>query len=186
MAKCPFCDGKLSPEDLDRGRCAHCHAQFFPDAAPEKTVNQNHEKTLDFADLPLTVAGPHDEQGASDFRATRTMDGVSGAPPSAEQSAPGLAESPGATQTFDSGGGPYCQQCGKCVSQCRRGLDIPTTMRAYMYAHGYDSPQRARETLSSAGITPAACEDCGTCPVRCAMGSDIRLKMRDMARLARA
>jgi predicted aldo/keto reductase-like oxidoreductase len=88
---------------------------------------------------------------------------------------------------FDSrGDGPYCQQCGQCVSQCRHELDIPTTMRAYMYAHGYGNPGRARETLSRAGIDPSACDDCGTCAVRCAMGADVRLKMRDMARLARA
>lgn len=33
--------------------------------------------------------------------------------------------------------GLFCQQCEKCVSQCPRGLDIPTLMRSYMYAMGY-------------------------------------------------
>ena len=33
--------------------------------------------------------------------------------------------------------GLYCGQCGRCTGQCPAGLDIPTLMRGYMYAHGY-------------------------------------------------
>jgi predicted aldo/keto reductase-like oxidoreductase len=80
--------------------------------------------------------------------------------------------------------GPYCQQCGLCIRQCPRLLDIPSAMRAYMYATGYGNSARARETLSMAGIFRPSCGDCGSCSVRCAMGSDIRRKMLDLARLA--
>jgi uncharacterized protein len=79
---------------------------------------------------------------------------------------------------------PYCQQCGECVSQCRHGLDIPTAMRAYMYAYGYGNVRHAQETLALAGNSIGACNGCGACTVRCSMRSDIRSKMLDIARLA--
>jgi len=79
--------------------------------------------------------------------------------------------------------GPYCQQCGECVSQCRYGLDIPTFMRGHMYAYGYGNLERARETLSLAVGDDAACSRCASCSVQCAMRSDIKRKMLDMARL---
>jgi uncharacterized protein len=79
---------------------------------------------------------------------------------------------------------PYCQQCGRCVPQCRHGLDIPTSMRAYMYAHGHGNLRHARRALAWAGGPAAACADCVACSVRCAMGSDVKGKMLDIARLA--
>jgi uncharacterized protein len=79
--------------------------------------------------------------------------------------------------------GPYCQQCGECIGQCPKGLDIPTAMRAHMYAYGYGSTGQARQTLSMAGILPSACGECGSCSVLCSMGADIRQKMRDLARI---
>ena len=79
---------------------------------------------------------------------------------------------------------PFCQQCGRCVSQCRHGADIPTAMRAYMYAYGYGNIRHARETLALAGDASAACGKCSSCSVRCSMQSDVRRKMLDIARLA--
>jgi predicted aldo/keto reductase-like oxidoreductase len=56
--------------------------------------------------------------------------------------------------------GLYCQQCGSCLDQCRYGVDIPSYMRAYMYAYGYRDPGQARETIG--GMSPAVphCERC--------------------------
>ena len=34
MARCPYCDQKLSQRDLDQGLCVHCHRSFFLDAEP--------------------------------------------------------------------------------------------------------------------------------------------------------
>ncbi|MDR1788910.1 MAG: aldo/keto reductase [Opitutaceae bacterium] len=80
----------------------------------------------------------------------------------------------------------YCQQCRRCDGQCPRDLPIPDLMRAYMYAHGYRQPAKARETLDELALaenTAALCASCGDCSVRCAIGFDVAAKVRDIARL---
>lgn len=79
--------------------------------------------------------------------------------------------------------GLYCQQCGVCVPQCRYGLDIPTTMRSYMYAYGYRDLAHAHHTLGIAGVTADSCGNCPECLVDCPMGFNVREKIRDIARL---
>ena len=50
MATCPYCDGRLSPEDIDQGRCSHCHAAFFSEADLEGIDTKSHTaQTLDSA-----------------------------------------------------------------------------------------------------------------------------------------
>jgi predicted aldo/keto reductase-like oxidoreductase len=80
-------------------------------------------------------------------------------------------------------GNLFCQQCRKCVPQCPLGLEIPILMRAYMYAHGYRDPVRARETLEHLDLARLPCGDCAACYVRCAMGSDVRVRSMDVFRL---
>ncbi len=79
--------------------------------------------------------------------------------------------------------GLYCQQCGECVGQCPNGVEIPSYMRAYMYAYGYRNPGQARETIG--GMSPAIppCERCPECSVTCRMGFDVRDRVLDIARL---
>jgi len=83
-------------------------------------------------------------------------------------------------ETSDS---PYCQQCGSCVIQCKQDLDIPTAMRAHMYAFGYRNLSHAKETLIQAGLPSSSCRDCEDCTVDCAKGFDIRKKLHDIVRL---
>ncbi len=82
------------------------------------------------------------------------------------------------------GPGLFCGQCGACVAQCPRHIDIPTAMRSYMYAYGHRRPAKARETLEEAGLGPSPCGDCASCPVRCSLGIPVRDRVRDIARLA--
>jgi len=79
--------------------------------------------------------------------------------------------------------GLYCQQCGSCVGQCRYSVEIPSYMRAYMYAYGYRNPAQARETI--ADISPAipSCGRCTECSVSCTMGFDVRDRVLDIARV---
>jgi predicted aldo/keto reductase-like oxidoreductase len=79
--------------------------------------------------------------------------------------------------------GVYCQQCGECVGQCPKSLDIPTIMRSYMYAYGYKNLKHAQETLQLSEIEDKACASCGTCQVKCASGFDIKGKIADIVRL---
>ncbi|MBN2184678.1 MAG: aldo/keto reductase [Candidatus Krumholzibacteriota bacterium] len=79
--------------------------------------------------------------------------------------------------------GPFCQQCGKCIPQCRKSLDIPTLMRSHMYAYGYRNLSHAHETISWALAETDPCRGCPSCSVTCAMGFDIRGKIAKIARL---
>jgi len=81
--------------------------------------------------------------------------------------------------------GLYCQQCARCVDQCPARMNIPRLMRSYMYAVGYEEPQRARETLAGLSRADIACTNCHECLVRCARGFDVRARAREMARLMR-
>ncbi len=75
----------------------------------------------------------------------------------------------------------YCQQCGQCVPQCPKSLDIPTIMRSYMYAYGYKNLHHAQQTLNISGA--ALCDSCNTCNVKCSMGFDVKAKIADISRL---
>lgn len=71
----------------------------------------------------------------------------------------------------------YCQQCGKCESQCPEHLPIPDIMRAYMYAYGYKYSRMSKETLAELNISPDLCSNCETCKVKCPSGFDISTKI---------
>jgi hypothetical protein len=63
------------------------------------------------------------------------------------------------------------------------GVDIPTLMRSYMYAFGYRSPGKARETLEQVKIANVPCLSCNSCNVKCTSGFDIKRKATDIARI---
>ena len=79
--------------------------------------------------------------------------------------------------------GIFCSECGQCLPQCPKGLDIPTVMRSYMYAYGYEQPAKARRTLDYADFSGIPCSDCRVCDVKCASGFDVKAKITDIARL---
>jgi predicted aldo/keto reductase-like oxidoreductase len=79
--------------------------------------------------------------------------------------------------------GLFCDQCGQCVAQCRKHLDVPTMMRSYMYAHGYRNLGVAKETFEVTGLNAEPCEDCDACSVHCTMGFDVREKIENIARI---
>jgi predicted aldo/keto reductase-like oxidoreductase len=79
--------------------------------------------------------------------------------------------------------GMFCSQCEDCLPQCSAGVDIPTLMRSYMYAFGYNSPGKARETLDKVRLAKIHCVDCGSCTVKCSSGFDIKRKATDIARI---
>jgi predicted aldo/keto reductase-like oxidoreductase len=79
--------------------------------------------------------------------------------------------------------GLFCSQCEECIPQCPADLDIPTLMRSYMYAYGYESPAKARETLDFIDLSNVPCINCETCRVTCSSGFDVKRKVIDIARL---
>ena len=79
--------------------------------------------------------------------------------------------------------GVFCQQCGHCRAQCPASMDIPTLMRAYLYAAGHQQPTKARDTLHAWTEADIACSRCARCDVRCALGHDVRSRALEMAPL---
>jgi len=84
---------------------------------------------------------------------------------------------------LDPGNSLYCHQCKKCTGQCSLDLDIPTLMRSYMYAYGYNNLRQARYALDTVDLPPEPCSDCSKCTVECTAGFDVRSKILDIVRL---
>jgi predicted aldo/keto reductase-like oxidoreductase len=79
--------------------------------------------------------------------------------------------------------GNYCQQCGTCLPQCPKGVDIPLLMRSHMYALAHRQPAKARRTLLGWSVGDVPCFDCTDCGVDCVLGLDVRSRAVDVARL---
>lgn len=71
----------------------------------------------------------------------------------------------------------FCQQCGKCKTQCPQQLPIPDIMRAYMYAYGYKNSRLSKETLEELNLPQDICSDCETCLVKCPSGFNVAGKI---------
>jgi predicted aldo/keto reductase-like oxidoreductase len=73
----------------------------------------------------------------------------------------------------------YCQQCRSCIHSCPQKVEIPTLMRAFMYAEGYGNPIQAQLTIDElpTGRSLDACRDCTTCTASCRNGINIRERL---------
>jgi predicted aldo/keto reductase-like oxidoreductase len=82
--------------------------------------------------------------------------------------------------------GLFCPQCGDCLGQCDRDLDIPTLMRSYMYAYGYRDLAKAKDAVRNLDLSRIPCDSCDACRVvDCPMGFDVRDRVTDIARIER-
>ncbi len=76
----------------------------------------------------------------------------------------------------------FCRQCRVCVATCPRSVEIPTLMRAHMYAAQYSDFRLARAALdeipTDAGL--GACRSCVRCTARCANFVDIAYRIGDL------
>lgn len=80
----------------------------------------------------------------------------------------------------------FCQQCGECLGDCPRGVNIPQLMRSHMYAVQYSNFGLAATTVAAIGRGKglAACGDCETCAARCRNSVDIAMKIRSLKEIA--
>jgi predicted aldo/keto reductase-like oxidoreductase len=78
--------------------------------------------------------------------------------------------------------GSVCRQCGGCLGTCPSGVDVPTLLRAHMYAADYNNFLQARQTLAE--IQPQAglknCVDCRECKVVCVRGVKIARRLEEL------
>jgi predicted aldo/keto reductase-like oxidoreductase len=77
----------------------------------------------------------------------------------------------------------FCQSCRECVPTCPERVEIPSLMRAYMYAEAYGNTLQAEETIGSVpedrGLR--VCADCASCQARCRRDLPIADRVREMA-----
>lgn len=76
----------------------------------------------------------------------------------------------------------YCQNCRSCIPGCLQRVEIPTLMRAFMYARGYRNLEQARSTAEElpGHQGPEACRDCTDCTAVCPHGIDIEHRIKDL------
>ncbi|MEW5900006.1 MAG: aldo/keto reductase [Acidobacteriota bacterium] len=62
-----------------------------------------------------------------------------------------------------------CQQCGSCRGTCASAVDVPSLVRAHMYAVSYRNAEQALATLRDIPRERGLerCWSCGECAVRC-------------------
>jgi hypothetical protein len=77
----------------------------------------------------------------------------------------------------------FCQSCRECVSTCPERVEIPSLMRAYMYAEAYGNTVQAEETIATVpddrGLR--VCADCSSCRARCSRDLPIADRVRELA-----
>jgi len=77
----------------------------------------------------------------------------------------------------------FCQSCRECVPTCPERVEIPSLMRAYMYAEAYGNTIQAEETIGglpeNRGL--GVCADCTSCQARCRRDLPIADRVREMA-----
>ena len=76
----------------------------------------------------------------------------------------------------------FCLQCEECAPTCARNADIPTLMRAHMYATAYTNFEQAREALVDIeyGRGMENCTSCAECTARCANTVDIASRIAEL------
>ncbi len=77
----------------------------------------------------------------------------------------------------------FCQSCRECVPTCPKRVEIPSLMRAYMYAEAYGNTIQAEETIGSLPEKRGlfACADCSSCQARCRRDLPIGDRVRELA-----
>ncbi len=79
--------------------------------------------------------------------------------------------------------GLYCTACEDCLDQCKKGLNIPDLMRAYMYTYGYRELTKAKELVADLNLPADICSACVVCTVHCTKGFSVADKVKDVHRI---
>jgi len=74
-----------------------------------------------------------------------------------------------------------CRQCGACVLTCPRRVDVPSLIRAHMYAVSYVNREQALQTLSKIP-RDRGLERCSSCAARCRFSVPIAARLSELGR----
>jgi len=76
----------------------------------------------------------------------------------------------------------FCQNCRSCVPSCPHAVEVPTLIRAYMYAMGYGNRYQAEDVLirlpREQGLD--VCRSCDTCVAACRHGINVNGRVRTL------
>jgi predicted aldo/keto reductase-like oxidoreductase len=77
----------------------------------------------------------------------------------------------------------FCQSCRECIPTCPEQVEIPTLMRASMYAEAYGNTVQAEETIATVPEErgPRVCVECASCQARCRRDLPIADRLRELA-----
>ena len=77
----------------------------------------------------------------------------------------------------------FCQSCRECVPSCPHGVEVPSLMRAYLYAESYGNTKQAEDTINSVPAERGlqVCADCASCQAQCSRSMPIAGRLREMA-----
>lgn len=77
----------------------------------------------------------------------------------------------------------FCQGCRECVATCPEGVEIPSLMRASMYAEAYGNAIQAEETIATVPEERGLrlCAACTSCQARCSRDMPIGDRLRALA-----
>jgi predicted aldo/keto reductase-like oxidoreductase len=77
----------------------------------------------------------------------------------------------------------FCQSCRECMPTCPVGVEIPSLMRASMYAEAYGNIIQAEETIATVAKDRGlrVCADCPSCQARCSRDMPIGDRLRALA-----
>jgi hypothetical protein len=75
-----------------------------------------------------------------------------------------------------------CRQCGICVASCPAGVDVPSLIRAHMYAADYGNFMEMRRALDEipAGAGLDKCTVCGKCMATCVRGVQVTRRLEEL------
>ena len=75
-----------------------------------------------------------------------------------------------------------CFNCRSCIPTCRRAIEIPTLIRAHMYAEEYGNLIQAELTVNELPekFSLKACRDCTSCSATCPHGINIRTRLESL------
>jgi len=79
----------------------------------------------------------------------------------------------------------FCQQCGQCIEDCPKNVDIPALMRSHMYSVQYRNAGLAQQLLASVGAGRGldACRSCESCAASCRNTVQIARKIEQLKAL---
>lgn len=76
----------------------------------------------------------------------------------------------------------YCQNCRSCIPSCPNKVEIPTLMRAYMYAEAYGNLYQAKSTVAELPehCSLSVCQNCSKCVASCRNSININSRLHSL------